>query len=909
MKFIILLIFLLLPVCTIAQKRTKIFGHVISATKHSVSGATITFQSANKRTIAIAKTDSLGYFSCLLNDGSSFLLNISAIGYRTFESAYQYPTSSGDIALGNIELVINYQMLDNVIITGKQQAITIKTDTIEYKADSFLVRKNADVEGLLKKLPGVTIEQDGSIVAGGKEITKIKVNGKDFFDGNVQNATKNIPANIVDKIQVIDEYNSATSAFGFKAQESEKVINIQLKKLIKAGYFARSEASAGITKRYGLLNSFNYFNDKSQLSVYTNTNNTNRGNIIEHTNSPLVGSLTDILRMNKKIQDNLGGASSLSSLVSNQDIGYLIAVPSFKSGISKNNSIGARWSSSIGKKLSFYGSYIYYNILNNTSFLTNGEQFFFGNERYFSRQEQRNTAVNGHRVFANIEYKPDSSLTIRLKPTITFIANTQKATSNEIISSTPAPAVAALSVQNTENKGNQYLLNLTGIKKLKKNNKLIELNSTLGSTSPSTVLASNYIFSSVNTNTSDQLVNTKYKYFFTNNNANLVLPLRNDVLVKIQYGLNYNRSLSDRKAYSRANAIYKYDSINSNRIESENLENLFGLGASYKWRHFESSVEGTFQSLKINRSLKNKTVYQLHQTNFLPSASANYKLNGSRQFVIKYARSIVQPNYLQVLPATDTSHPLLIIVGNPALAPESINRLTASFTNTDFIGGSFILMGLSYLITDNKIITTNQVLADGKMQVSYINAKASKDFSFLHNLSRPFLNKLIEITAAGVITHSRYSFYSKGIRDINSLNFNENFAITINKKWCEWKLGYTYKTEQFLATGQVRNTFEHFIFQNASFFIPKIKVGYNLIFGKHAGFMLPDNDKILTTLNSSVEYEISDWWTVKLEVSDLFNTNNTNFSRLKSKNLLEDARINNIGQYFLLNILFKINKF
>jgi hypothetical protein len=147
-------------------------------------------------------------------------------------------------------------VLEEVIVTV-DRTVTIKEDTIEFKADSFKLRPDADVEALLKKIPGIQVDANGNITSYGKSISKIRVNGKDFFSGDVKTATKELPANIVDLVQVIDDYGDQAAFTGVKDGDPDKIINLQIKKDKNKGYFGRGQAGFGTDKRYTINGSAN----------------------------------------------------------------------------------------------------------------------------------------------------------------------------------------------------------------------------------------------------------------------------------------------------------------------------------------------------------------------------------------------------------------------------------------------------------------------------------------------------------------------------------------------------------------------------------------------------------------------------------------------------------------------------
>lgn len=202
-----------------------------------------------------------------------YAIVVSFIGFDNYVKNLDLSTSSGDVNVDNIVLNPGSNMLGN--ITLESQKIQIKEDTVSYVVDSTMYRKNDNVEAMLKNLPGVQVDKDGNVTAQGKQVTKVKVNGKEFFNGDVTTATRELNADMVDKIQIIDDYGDQASFTGIKDGDPSKTMNIQLKKDKNKGYFGNQTAGAGTDGRYLGSVSLNRFNNEQQISLLGNLNNTN----------------------------------------------------------------------------------------------------------------------------------------------------------------------------------------------------------------------------------------------------------------------------------------------------------------------------------------------------------------------------------------------------------------------------------------------------------------------------------------------------------------------------------------------------------------------------------------------------------------------------------------------------------
>ena len=166
-------------------------------------------------------------------------------------------------------------MLDETIVSGVKSAVIVKEDTIEYNAGSYRTQPNAVVEDLLKKLPGVEVDADGKITSGGKTISKILIDGKEFFSDDPKMASKNLPSDMVDRIQIVDRKSDLARLTGVDDGEEETVINLTVKKGMQNGWFGTLQGGYGTTDRYAAGFNINHFKDGNQLTILGSANNIN----------------------------------------------------------------------------------------------------------------------------------------------------------------------------------------------------------------------------------------------------------------------------------------------------------------------------------------------------------------------------------------------------------------------------------------------------------------------------------------------------------------------------------------------------------------------------------------------------------------------------------------------------------
>ena len=273
MKFIFLILGIFLSSQAIAQKQIRVRGIVKTSDGKTLPGASIVLFNLGRKDSLKTVSNEKGAFVFSNVATGKVSVSISFIGYKRFVNEYDYTGADGEQNIWDIVMVPGDYTLETVTVEAAK--IQIKEDTVSYTVDSTMYRKNDNVEQVLRNLPGVEVDKAGKVTAQGKEVTRVKVNGKDFFGGDVTTATRELNADMVDKIQIIDDYGDQSAFTGVRDGEASKTLNIQLKKDKNKGYFGSVTAGGGTEGRYLGALSLNIFNNDRQVSIIGNINNTN----------------------------------------------------------------------------------------------------------------------------------------------------------------------------------------------------------------------------------------------------------------------------------------------------------------------------------------------------------------------------------------------------------------------------------------------------------------------------------------------------------------------------------------------------------------------------------------------------------------------------------------------------------
>ena len=389
-----------------AQESVSLNGFIKSKDGNPLSNATVILYgiSSHDSVKTSSKENGSYRFSNLKSEKYSIL--VSFIGFDNYSKSYDFSSKSGSISVDDILLNPGSNMLGN--ITLESQKIQIKEDTVSYLIDSTMYRKNDNVEAMLKNLPGVQVDKDGTVTAQGKQVTKVKVNGKEFFNGDVTTATRELNADMVDKIQIIDDYGDQAAFTGIKDGDPSKTLNIQLKKGKNKGYFGNSTAGAGTDSRYLGSLSLNRFNNDQQISLISNINNTNASQFNFGSMGGAIGNMMGGMSRSMGIGSGGSGVGAAIGNLGNND------------GLNTTKSIGLNYRDNWGVKVEVYGSYSFSN--KGTLALKNSTQQNIYQDKTTSYIQQSNnfSQVENHRVSFNIEYKMDSMNYFKFNPGITY---------------------------------------------------------------------------------------------------------------------------------------------------------------------------------------------------------------------------------------------------------------------------------------------------------------------------------------------------------------------------------------------------------------------------------------------------------------------------------------------------------
>ncbi|MDF2432946.1 MAG: hypothetical protein JWP44_2577, partial [Mucilaginibacter sp.] len=711
---------LLLPALTIiflsitfsyAQTGREVHGTVVDSTKLTLPGSNITLTSdQHDSTTTVA--DASGKFVFPSVKGTKVSIVVSSIGFQAIKRHYTLPAGTTPADLGAIVLKAESQMLNTVTIVGVTP-VKLKEDTVEYQASAYKVRENAPVEDLIKKLPGVDVDVNGNITTQGKQVTKVRINGKDFMGGDVQSATKNLPADVVENIQMIDDYGDQANLTGVKTGEPDKIMNITIRKDKNYGYFGQATVgdgedalpqSQGIAdqNRYiGSVNAFT-FNGDRQVALLGSINNTN-------VNTFSFGSTSG--------GGGIGGGGGRGNAArGGGNNGSLITS---QNGITSAHSLGANFRDQWGKTLSVYGSYSFSDNTTTTNTNTFQQNISPVNP---ALQQQNTSPVNptlqqqsstekdnniNHRFTWNMEYKPDTVNYLKVTPTFSYAGVNTNESENVNFMRNGSTTSAYNAVTNGNSQTPNYGIIALYNRRLGHRRNL-SINFTFNSTPSRAYQNPVYDYlKGPHTAPANQDINTYSRTNTYGSTVSYLQPIGKYSYLEFNYSFSRAITTNNKQTdtlFNPANFTFKNDSALSNLYNYTFTTNRVGLNYRFIQKKYNYTLGlGVLPSVLDGNSPL--TGVQTHVTafNVIPTARFVYNFSRSQVFSLNYNGSSSTPSFSQLQPVTDFSNALYPVEGNPDLKPQFTNNFSIRYNNFSFATGNVFFVNLQYQRISNYV--------------------------------------------------------------------------------------------------------------------------------------------------------------------------------------------------------------
>jgi len=934
-KLILLICIISFAFVTQAQVNGSVKGKLIDTTtaKQPLSEATVSVMFVKDSSlVSFSLSDKKGNFEITNLDAGDYLLMISFTGFENFKKPFSITAEKKSADLGEIILQKEYKTLTGVTVTDLAP-VRVNGDTVSFKADAFKTKPNATTEDLLKKLPGIQVQKDGTISAMGENVQKVLVDGKEFFGNDPKLATKNITADMVDQIQVFDDMSEQAKFTKIDDGSRSKTINIKLKKDKNKGDFGKITAGGGGNGRYEGNLSFNHFRGNQRISLLAATNNTNKQGF---SFSDIIASQGGMAQFSRAAGGAMGGGFGGGNTGGGGMMAMMGGSGGFGgtgSGITTSKSIGLNYNDQWSRKIDFRSSYFFSqtdNLLKQSSF----RQTYFPNDSTsdaYTESESRNRNKS-HRFNVRWEYAIDSM------NSVLYTANLNLQESNGIYNDTAYTysngvndylAVTSKTANNNNRDGMNYSGELLYRKKFKKIGRTFTLGWRNGyneSEAENNSIAPNKFYkadgSLLFSRSQDQRGDQDTR---ANNNtvsSSYTEPLGKNKVLELNYAYNHSRNISDRETYDYNSLSGKYDALNllqTNYFENTNTSNRIGFNYRLQEKKYNYQLGLGMQFTELgSRSIRaatgKDTMITQNFTNFFPAASFTYSVNRTKNFRFNYRGRTNAPGITQLQDVPDVSNPLQVKTGNPSLKQEFINNFNINYSTFNMLSFRFFTSNFSVSTTGNKIVNSIDSLNQAVTITKPVNLDGVYNVNGFTSIGFPI--KKLKGSNVNLSTIINYN------RDISMIYKEKN----LTHRWLLTQtLGFNYNKNKFdmgftggLTYNSARYTLQENL--NTEYFTQVYTADFSYTFKKDliasTDFDLLINSGRTDGFNQSIpmwnaslskQFLKNKAAEVKLTVLDILNQNKS-ITRTIGDNYFEDNRTNVIRRYFMISLIYNVNR-
>jgi hypothetical protein len=919
--------------------------------------ATVTvLHATDTSVVSYTLADAKGEFRIKNIPPGSYRLMISYQGYSPKYIKFTIKADSSSLQLGTIYMTKKDNMLQEVIVEAPP--ISVKKDTVEFRADAFKTKPNSTAEDLLKKLPGVQVDKDGNVKAQGEDIQKVYVDGKEFFGTDPKMATKNITADMIESVQVYDDMSDQAKFTRIDDGSRSKTINIKLKKDKRKGYFGRFAAGIGDNDRYTVSGMFNRFDNDRRISILGGSNNLNKSSF----------SFNDIVSTMGGYGSSRGGGGGGGGGFGGGgggrggnggsgggsrggggggNVGFS-NFGSSNTGITKATNVGVNYTDKWGSKIDVTGSYFFSNSDNrkeqeSLTQRTVGDSISLQTENMNSNNKNQN-----HRFNLRFEYYIDSMNSLLYTPSL-VVQHSETYSYDTLFTR----AYSAITPEFLANEGKNVNSNTRDGINLNNNllyrRKFHKLGRTLTVGLNNSINNSNgngTTFSPLSTyNTSKDLtgvINQDFRSTQKTRSTNNVLsasytePIGANKILEFNYAYTNRHSTSDRDAFFYDSVSLKYDSVyksQTNYLENDFIAHRAGANFRVQNKMYNWQIGAAIEHSELNnfnsRALYGDTTIKQSYTNLFPTANFTYQFSRSKTLRFFYRGRTNQPSVSQLQEVPDASNVLSVSNGNPSLRQEFAHNVNINYNTFNAQTFKFLSVNINLSSTHNKIVNSIDTLMPdirhkynldtlphGATYTIPVNLNGSYSASSFITFGVPLQGKLkgSSLNFNNSVTYNRdlnilyqktnvtNTFVVTQTAGIN-VNLKDAFIVGLNASVAYNKASYSQ--QKILNNEYYTQTYSADVsYQFLKSFVLSTDFDYYINTGRASGF-----NQSIPLWNGSLAYQLfkKKNGELKFSVNDIMNQNQS-ISRTVSDGTITDTRANVLRRYFMLTFTYNLNR-
>lgn len=939
MKFIYIPFFVLLLNASFYAQNLSITGQVIDySSKKPLEKASVLLKPQGNDKVTGTTTDKNGKFLFNFLTSGKYSMTISFLGYKDVKKDINLTENLLDLKTILLHPVL--VTLNEIEIKGSPLPVTLKQDTTEYSASSFKSNKDATAEDLVNKMPGIT-SQNGQVQAQGENVAKVLVDGREFFGTDPNAVLKNLPAQIIEKIQIFDQQSDQSQFTGFDDGNTNKTINIVTRLRDRQGTFGKITGGYGDDERYTTGGNTNFFNKDQRLTLLAQLNNINQQNFSSE-------DLSGVMSGNGRVfRGGMGGSGRPSGGNNGPGSGALFGGPggigtpnasnflvSQSTGLIDTKATGINYSDKWGAKIDFQGSY-FFNLTNNDAVsLTDRDYFLASPENQLYNENNNSITKNTNNRFnVRLNYQIDSSNSILVTPSLTLQLNNA---SSNVLGNTSSENTLLNSTNNFFNSNLNAYNSPDGIlirHKFEKQGRTISLmlnGSFTGNSGNNNLDAEDIYYGTTNTTQSiNQQADISQHGYTGSSNLVYTEPLFDNSLVQLNASYSYAENNSDQNTFNNLDNSQQLDTSLSNVYKE--IYKIQSIGTGYRFRQnnliFALNLNYDISILDNSIIYPSKGYLERKFYSFLPSLILRYSISRESNLRIMVRSTNDAPTITQLQNVLNNSNPTQLSIGNPNLNQDykhtvifRYSQISPGHTNIFFIlfSGTFTnnyIANNSIIANNDTTVLNNITLNRGSRITTPVNLdgytnlhsfityglpvgflKSNINFSLNASYSHPpgILNGITNYTnsttlGGGLVFSSNISEdvdytlasnsnYTFSKNNVDATNNNNYFTqITDLKFYWDLWAGIVFQNE---FNDQFNNNVPGSFNKNE--LIWNISLGKKLLNGDNGELRIAASD--LLNQNTNIQYNVTDTYT-------------------------EDVKTNVLGRYFLVSFIYTIRKF
>jgi uncharacterized membrane protein YgcG len=892
---------------------------------------------STRRTGAV--TDTAGRFSLDMAPGD-YRLRVSLIGYQPLETPLRVDRTAQD--LGVLRLVENAKQLKEVTVVGQQLRVETKGDTLQFNAGAFKTNPDATAEDLVRKLPGITVE-NGTVKTQGEDVKRVLIDGKPFFGDDPSLALRNLPAEVIDKIQVFDRLSDQSQFSGFDDGNTDKTINIVTRPGRNNGQFGKAYGGVGTDGRYQAGANVNFFNGDRRISLLGLSNNINQQNFATQDLLGALGSGTSGRQGGGGRQRGGGGPGGGGGFRGGgggpggggQGGGgnagnFLVGQ---QGGITSTNAFGLNYSDTWGTKATVTGSYFFNDSRNLANTLLNRTYFASrGQTQVYDETEQNSTGNLNHRVNFRLEYKFNPRTSLIVTPSMSW-QNTrgfnafdgENRVSDVLLSRTS-------SENNTTSRGYNFSNNVLLQRRFAKQGRTISLSvSTSASdrTRDNRLQSLNEFFGTTDStfriNQESASLTTGYTL---GANLSYTEPLGKRGQLQLTYNPSFTDGFTEKNTYN-INGKTSLDTLLSNTFASQYVSQRLGSSYRLQGKLWQVSAGVFFQNATLSGDQSFPRTFEVRKTftNLLPNVQVNFRPTRQQNLRINYRASTNFPSVNQLQNVIDNSNPLQLTTGNPDLKQEYTHQFTARYNRTNpenarslffLVAGTLTqanITNTTYLAQRDTVLSNGVVLYTGSQLTRPTNLDGYHSFRSFLTYGLPVSKLKSNLNFNLGYAYTRLPGLVNNVLNLsNTSAFNGGLVLSSNvSETLDFTLSYagTYNL--------VRNSIRPQL--NSNYFFHAASARVNWLFGKGFLFNSDLTNTLYRGLGEGFDQNFLLWnvsfgkkflkdrrGELKLTVFDVLRQNNS-ISRAVTETYVDDTQTQVLRQYAMVTFTYTFRNF